>query len=151
MSEPDITNYAYVWYKRDQDPVQLLEFTEEELEKIYEIILNYSYPCYLAGSELINRMSPEEKTKLLQHELLFIREKMAEAGLAHVIIMQIPRVLYDLFNLYHNKFEKFNFRYDCNDIETISGYNALTREYTNSIKKNIFSLNVFNIICILYF
>ena len=142
MSEPDITNYAYVWYKRD--PEQLLEFTEEELEKIYEIILNYSYPCYLAGSELINRMSPEEKTKLLQHELLFIREKMAEAGLSHVIIMQIPRVLYDLFNLHHNKFEKFNFRYECeHDIETIRGYNALTREYTNSIKKNIFSLNVF--------
>ena len=142
MSEPDITNYAYVWYKID--PEQLLEFTEEELEKIYEIILNYSYPCYLAGSELINRMSPEEKTKLLQHELLFIREKMAEAGLSHVIIMQIPRVLYDLFNLHHNKFEKFNFRYECeHDIETIRGYNALTREYTNSIKKNIFSLNVF--------
>lgn len=144
MSEPDITNYAYVWYKRDPDPAQLLEFTEEELEKIYEIILNYSYPCYLAGSELINSMSPEEKTKLLQHELLFIREKMAEAGLAHIIIMQIPRVLYDLFNFHHNKFENFNFRYECDEhIETIRGYNALTREYTNSIKKNIFSLNVF--------
>jgi hypothetical protein len=142
MSEPDITNYAYVWYKRD--PEQLLEFTEEELEKIYEILLNYSYPCYLTGSELINRMSPEEKAKLLQHELLFIREKMAEAGLAHIIIMQIPRVLYDLFNLYHNRNEKFNFRYNCDDfIVKISGYNVVTRGYTDSIKENIFSLNVF--------
>ena len=142
MSEPDITNYAYVWYKRD--PEQLLEFTEEELEKIYEILLNYSYPCYLTGSELINRMSPEEKTKLLQHELLFIREKMAEAGLAHIIIMQIPRVLYDLFNLYHNRNEKFNFTYNCDDfIVKISGYNVFTRGYTDSIKENIFSLNVF--------
>lgn len=48
--EPDITNYAYVWYKRD--PAQLLEFTEEELEKIYEILLNYSYPCYLTGKRI---------------------------------------------------------------------------------------------------
>jgi hypothetical protein len=142
MSESDITNYAYVWYKRD--PEQLLEFTEEELEKIYEILLNYSYPCYLAGSELINSMSPEEKTKLLQHELLFIREKMEKAGLAHIIIMQIPRVLYDLFNLYYNRNETFNFRYNCHDdIATISGYNVVTRRYTDSIKEKIFSLNVF--------
>lgn len=144
MSEPDITNYAYVWYKRDPDPEQLLEFTEEELEKIYEILLNYSYPCYLAGSELINSMSPEEKTKLLQHELLFIREKMEKAGLAHIIIMQIPRVLYDLFNLYYNRYETFNFRYNCHDdIANISGYNVVTRRYTESIKEKIFSLNVF--------
>ena len=63
----DITNYAYVWYTRDASQI-----TEDDLDKIYEIVLNYSYPCYLSGSEVITRLTPEEKTKLLQHELSFI-------------------------------------------------------------------------------
>jgi len=155
MSESDITNYAYVWYKRDT--TQLLEFTEDELEKIYEILLNYSYPCYLSGSEIISRMSPQEKIKLLQHELLFIEEKMAEAGLAHIIIMQIPRILYDLFNLYsrslvdrrlhyNSRFYRsstdyYVFDYEChipdNSATNMNAYNTLTRKYTDFAKQGI--------------
>ena len=60
---PDITNYAYVWYAKD--PSQ--QITQQDLDIIYEIILNYSYPCYLSGSALIRALTPEEKTKLLQH------------------------------------------------------------------------------------
>lgn len=143
-TDSDIANYAYLWYKRDTE--QLLEFTEEELDKIYEIMLNYSYPCYLTGSELISRMSPEEKIKLLQHESSFIKEKMAEAGLAHIIMMQIPRVLYDLFNLYltNRDGNVYRFDYDCDPaISKMVDYNALTRKYTDSVKKNIFELNAF--------
>jgi hypothetical protein len=92
----DILNYAYVWFKTDPDQ----QFTQDEELKIYEIILNYSYPCYL-GSSLISSMSPTDKTELLEHELLFIRKKFQEVGLANVTIIQIPRVLYDLFNIYY--------------------------------------------------
>ena len=145
----DITNYAYVWYKRDA--AQLSQFTQEEVEKIYEIMLNYSYPCYLSGSEVIRQLSSEEKTKLLQHELLFIEEKMAEAGLSHIIMMQIPRALYDLFNLYFTfKYTQTdtsaipNFYYECSiTIAEMTKYIALTREYTDSVKDNIFALNAF--------
>jgi hypothetical protein len=45
-------------------------------------------------------MTTDEKTMLLQHESLFIQKKMADAGLASVIMLQIPRILYDLFNLH---------------------------------------------------
>ena len=143
---PDITNYAYVWYARD--PSQ--QITQEDLDKIYEIILNYSYPCYLSGSALIRALTPEEKTKLLQHELSFIEEKMETAGLSHIVMMQIPRVLYDLFNLYftfkHTNVDVMNtkFVYRCSAaIAKMSDYNTLTRKYTDSVKGNIFALNAF--------
>ena len=144
----DITNYAYVWYTRDASQI-----TEDDLDKIYEIVLNYSYPCYLSGSEVITRLTPEEKTKLLQHELSFIEEKMETAGLSHIIMMQIPRVLYDLFNLYftfnHTNVDVVDvmntkFVYRCSAaIAKMSDYNTLTREYTDSVKGNIFALNAF--------
>ena len=158
----DITNYAYVWYTRDASS----QITKEDLEKIYEIILNYSYPCYLSGSALIRALTPEEKTKLLQHELSFIEEKMETAGLSHIIMMQIPRVLYDLLNMYftfkHTKTDEWflrnnltppprlvdmdtvQFYYRCSTkIAKMTDYNALTREYTDSVKGNIFALNAF--------
>ena len=144
----DITNYVYVWYTRDASQI-----TEDDLDKIYEIVLNYSYPCYLSGSEVITRLTPEEKTKLLQHELSFIEEKMETAGLSHIIMMQIPRVLYDLFNLYftfnHTNVDVVDvmntkFVYRCSAaIAKMSDYNTLTREYTDSVKGNIFALNAF--------
>lgn len=58
----DITNYAYIWYKKDL--TKLLEFTSEELEKIYTILIKFSYPCYLEN----------DITKLLENELLFIQK-----------------------------------------------------------------------------
>lgn len=104
----DILNYAYVWFKENPDPdpdpdsdVKFTsEFTPDEEQRIYQIILNYSYPCYL-GNSLISSMSPTDKTELLEHELLFIRKKFEEFGLVDVKIIQIPRVLYDLFNIYY--------------------------------------------------
>jgi hypothetical protein len=136
-----------VWYTRDASS----QITEDDLEKIYEIILNYSYPCYLSGSALIRALTPEEKTKLLQYELSFIEEKMETAGLSHIVMMQIPRVLYDLFNLY------FTFKHTQKDLSTIpsfiyscdiniakmNDYSVVTREYTDSVKDNIFALNAF--------
>jgi hypothetical protein len=138
-----------VWYKRDTS--QLSQFSKEEVDKIYEIMLNYSYPCYLSGSEVVKQLSSEEKTKLLQHELLFIEEKMAQAGLSHIIMMQIPRALYDLFNLYFTfKYTQTdisaipNFYYQCSiTIAKMTEHNALTREYTDYVKDNIFALNAF--------
>ena len=147
---PDITNYAYVWYaKNPSQPI----IQEEDLNKIYEIILNYSYPCYLSGSEVIRQLTPEEKTNLLQHELSFIEEKMETAGLSHIVMMQIPRVLYDLFNLYFT-FEHTHkhkdlltvptFSYSCDTpIAKMNDYSVLTRQYTDSVKDNIFALNAF--------
>ncbi len=144
-SDSDITNYAYVWYKRV--PEHLLDFTDGELDKIYEILITYSYPCYLTGRDAITHMPTDEKTMLLQHESLFIQKKMADAGLASVIMLQIPRILYDLFNLYlrnKNKNE-YKFDYTCigNDKQKMREYNTLTRNFTDTVKKKIFELNAF--------
>jgi len=95
----DILNYAYIWFKKNQDG-KFEETQEEVSQKICEIISNYSYPCYL-GNELISSMSPTDKKELLEHELLFIQKKILEVPLTDVNIIQIPRVLYDLFNIYY--------------------------------------------------
>lgn len=144
---PDITNYAYVWYARD--PSQPI--IQQDLDKIYEIILTYSYPCYLSGSAVIRQLTSEEKRQLLQDELSFIEEIMKTSGLDHIGMMQIPRVLYDLFNLY------FTFKHTQKDLSTIptfsyacdisiakmNDYSVRTRQYTDSVKNNIFELNTF--------
>ena len=159
-SDSDITNYAYVWYKRK--PVSLEEsstpapmmmaaaaalpeelkdltnFSQDELDKIHEIIMRYSYPCYLAGDS-VSGFTPQEKDKLLNSELLFIREKMREANLAHIVIIQIPRILYDLFNLYYTS-NRYYFDYSCS-LKTLREFNEYTRRNTDSCKESIFMLN----------
>ncbi len=156
----DITNYAYIWFKRD--PTKLLDFTSKEQEIIYKIILDYSYPCYLANDS-IQTMSEADKKELLEHELLFIQKKFVEASLVDVIIMQIPRVLYDLFNFYYylndyyylkddegteypfiNKEKKklLNFNYKCNDeIIKYSYYINYTKMLFTKVLNNISELN----------
>ena len=143
----DITNYAYIWYKKD--PAKLLDFTPEELEIIYKIILDYSYPCYLANDS-IRTMSEADRKELLEHELLFIQKKFEEACLVDVIIKQIPRVLYDLFNLlyFHTNtldkrffYQHFPIKQSDPLINTIEEYNHLTFRYTETVKENILKLN----------
>lgn len=68
----DILNYAYIWFKKKPDGS--FEETQEVSRKICEIILDYSYPCYL-GNSSINSMSTNDKKELLEHELLFIQKK----------------------------------------------------------------------------
>jgi len=148
----DIANYAYVWYTKENP---LTKVSQEDLDKIHKIIINYSYPCYL-GNGSIRGLAPDDKKKIIYQELLFIREKMAEVGLSHITIIQIPRILYDLFNLHYttstdevrSKFvtsaSKMRFIFECDmKIETMAKYNALVHEYTESVKENILLLNEF--------
>lgn len=148
----DIANYAYVWYTKDNP---LTKVSQKDLDKIHKIIINYSYPCYL-GNDSISGFTPDDKKKIIYQELLFIREKMAEVGLSHITIIQIPRILYDLFNLYYttstdelrSKFvtwaSNMRFVFECSmKIETMAKYNALVHEYTESVKENILLLNEF--------
>ena len=165
----DITNYAYIWYKRD--PTKLLDFTSEELDKIYQIILDYSYPCYLANDS-IQTMSEADRKELLEHELLFIQKKFEEACLVDVMIMQIPRVLYDLFNFYYylkdyyyedyngrmypylnkEKEQLLNFNYMCNDeIMKYSYYIDYTKGLFNKVLNNITELNYIIITDIVFY
>jgi len=142
----DITNYAYIWYKKN--PSKLLDFTSEEQDIIFKIISDYSYPCYLANDSIIEMLEADRK-ELLEHELLFIQKKILEAGLVDVIIIQIPRILYDLFNIYYNSTNdlKLYFNYDCEtSIDGISivkrkTYNFYTSKCMETVKSNIFELN----------
>ena len=58
----DILNYAYVWYKENPD----VDFTLDEEQKIYQIILNYSYPCYLGNSLIKSQFLHNNNNKITQ-------------------------------------------------------------------------------------
>ena len=95
---PDITNYTYIWFRTDNP---LLDIEKDELDIIYNIITTFSYPCYLSGRDEIRQLSEAEQHMLLHNEIDFIRGRMQMANLTHIAIIQIPRVLYDLFVLIH--------------------------------------------------
>jgi hypothetical protein len=61
-------------------------------------------------------MSKADKKELLEHELLFIQKKFEEACLVDVMIIQIPRVLYDLFNFYYYNINNLNLRFFNNKV-----------------------------------
>ena len=96
---PDITNYAYLWYRNDNP---LSEISPRENNIIYKIVTTFSYPCYLSGADIIRSLLPEDKNELLHNEIGFIRKRIQRAGLSHIHIIQIPRVLYDLFSLIYS-------------------------------------------------
>ena len=95
---PDITNYTYIWFRIDNP---LLDIEKAELDIIYNIITTFSYPCYLSGSDVIRQLSEAEQHMLIHNELDFIRGRMQMANLTHIAIIQIPRLMYDLFVLIH--------------------------------------------------
>ena len=103
---PDIANYAYLWY-RTENPFDYL--SPDEYYTILDIVTTYSYPCYLSGGPKIERLSPPQKQYLLTDEIGFIRARMEEHGIKpkNITIIQIPRVLYDLFLLvYYTQTQK---------------------------------------------
>ena len=103
---PDIANYAYLWY-RTENPFDYL--SPNEYYEILEIVTTYSYPCYLSGGQAIDRIPALQKEYLLNDEIGFIRARMSERGINpdNITIIQIPRVLYDLFLLvYYTQTQK---------------------------------------------
>ena len=145
MNNQDITNYAYIWYNKD--PTNLFLITEKDKITIYNIINLFSYPNYLSNYSIKYHMSESDKNNLLNNELLFIKKKFLDNKLEHIIILQIPRILYDLFNLYFYYENKLSlkFGYTCNDtsIQNILSYNEYTRSIMETMKNKIFELNSF--------
>jgi len=137
----DIANYAYIWFN-NSDPYETI--TEKEEDFIHETITKGTFPTYF------KTYSDKDKKELLANEITFVRKQFIKAGLSNITILQIPRILYDLFNLlyfYHTHagiYAKSNetIRYEC-DSRTISKkeYDKYTRENIDKFKDNIFELN----------
>ncbi len=99
---PDITNYAYIWYK-EAKPLPDIGFfqgrTTVQGKTICDIITSYSYPCYLANKD-VSSLSDTDKERLLHDEIGFLRDRMKRYDfLTGITLVQIPRVLYDLLGL----------------------------------------------------
>ena len=105
ITMPDITNYAYIWYKEAKPLPDIGLYqgrTTVQGQTISEIITSYSYPCYLANKD-VSSLSDPEKHRLLHDEIGFLRDKITHHPyhdyLKGIALVQIPRVLYDLLSL----------------------------------------------------
>jgi hypothetical protein len=87
-------NYHYLWYKFREGDI-----TEEENKKILNIIFKYSYPsCNLYTDEL----REDEKEQIINNEYEFIKNKI-ETEFVNIKIIQIPRLIYDLYNIIYRR------------------------------------------------
>lgn len=153
---PDIANYAYLWYKTE-NPFEYIR--PDEYEEIFDIVRTFSYPCYLSGGPAIDRLPPRQKEYLLNDEIGFIRARMSEHGIKpdNITIIQIPRVLYDLFVLVYYIQTRKPRNYivvTCDsawlDFGNFKKYNQRIAHYLAENKNNILELNHFIIRKIYY-
>ena len=143
----DIANYAYIWFNTS-NPSETI--TEEEKDFIHKTITKGTFPTYF------KTYSDKDKKELLANEIIFVRKQFIKAGFSNITILQIPRILYDLFNLFYfykthdGIYAKSNeiIIYNCigiikseNEIDTINKYNKYTDDNINKLKNNIFELN----------
>jgi len=133
----DIANYAYIWFNNESKTI-----TEKEKDFIHETITKGTFPTYLQ-----QKYSNAERQALFTNEIKFVRQKFTDANLSHITILQIPRILYDLFNLFYLYNKSFSSKpatitYICvPDIDTIEKYNDYTNKNIDKLKDNIFKLN----------
>jgi hypothetical protein len=150
MATKDIANYAYIWFNNQPDK-PITDFLDTEKEFIHDIITKGTFPTYL------KEYSPDEKVELLANEIEFVRNKFIEKGFSNITIQQIPRILYDLFNLlfyYHANpkltpvpLDKFIIKYRCEteneriNTDTLENYISYTIQNIENFKDKIFELN----------
>jgi hypothetical protein len=85
-------NYYYIYYNKIKNDV----VSPEQHEKILAYIMNYHYPCCL--SEFVE-IKPEEEDRIMNDEFDLMKELVYKID-SDIEIIQIPRLIYDLFHSY---------------------------------------------------
>jgi hypothetical protein len=137
----DIANYAYIWFN-NSDPYKTI--TEKEKDFIHETITKGTFPTYLQQKYLQQKYSDDERQALFTNEIEFVRQKFTDTNLSHITILQMPRILYDLFNLFsfYNTQHGVRMKLDCEtETETLEGYISYINETIEYFKDKIFELN----------
>jgi hypothetical protein len=132
-----MTNYCYIWYNINP----LDELTEDENDFIFNLLMDYSFPCYL---RIPHSLTEEEKKHVLDNEYCFIQNKINNKY-NYIKIMQVPRIIYDLLHIYFlfcfPKTKKHENKYDCSIGETYKFYCFKNEKYHTETKTNIIKLN----------
>jgi hypothetical protein len=91
-------NYCYFWYEIvniDGNQNYTILKNKNNNYLINQIIFEYSYPTCI----LQQNLSKEEKNSIISDEYNFINTKISNESIK---LFQIPRILYDLFNILYN-------------------------------------------------
>jgi hypothetical protein len=99
--------------------------TLEQHRKIYNIFIKYSYP---SCTNIKNIISEAEKESIINDEYNLINLKIKEIN-DNIILYQIPRIIYDLYNMYVFNSDKKKFMIDLHVLDNISNIN----EYCDKI------------------
>ena len=82
-------NYYYIYYNTNNTEIDI----EDPIHDIiYDILLRYSFPSFM-NSEY--ELTPDEIESIKDNEFEFIKSKID----SNITIIQIPRIIYDLFNM----------------------------------------------------
>jgi len=126
-------NYHYVWY---------IEEEHEDPRKdsiIFNIIKKYSYPSCLAHD-----LTDEEKEAIRKNEYLFIKKKI-QSSIANTYLIQMPRILYDLYNIIYrreNLASMLNFQcYIDTEADTLRNFINKIDRITDDQEDNIIKMN----------
>ena len=94
-------SYYYIYYNKNHHDISI----EDNID-ITKIINKYSFPCNL---NILNDLTAEEKRNVIDNEFDFIK-KLIELKYKDICVLQIPRILYDLYNIliYNKIFNDFN-------------------------------------------
>lgn len=83
-------NYHYI--------IDFISLSDEQIDYIINnIIFKYSYPCC---TNINNELTDTEKEEIINDEFNFIKNKIHKYCDKEIEIIQIPRIIYDLFNIY---------------------------------------------------
>lgn len=85
-------SYYYIYYKNNADKY----LSDEEHNRVIDVMYKYSYPCCM---NINNDITSDEKHSIITDEYEFIKNKIKEIN-TEIIVIQIPRTIYDLYNLY---------------------------------------------------
>jgi len=137
-------NFSYVYFSNNSEILN-----EDETKEIIKIIIKYSFPNCI-DDETITEV---KKILIVNNEFEFIKNKVNEKNIK-IIIKQVPRIIYDLFNIIflikkYNEIiiEKKNIkdRIKKNEIDKKFNYSFINIDkYKNSLEiKNYFNEYLF--------
>ena len=129
-------NYHYIWINNKPD----------EDDKILNMIRKYSYPSCLAYD-----LTAVEKAEIRENEYFNIKNKIerSQPPERKVKIIQIPRILYDLYNIIYRR-EHFltmdsfvcNLDMGANPADnTFDNFKTIINEKTNKVQQSIINMN----------
>ena len=143
ITNQNMINYHYFWYNIK---INNILDTDNYNTNILNIFYKYSFPCCL---NINTNLTEEDKCNIILNETKFICDKIDEYSYGKICIIQVPRIIYDLFNIYYqvvknitfdSPIDHYNILFECNTFKKYCDFNTYIQSYN---AKDIINMNSF--------